>query len=62
VAFLVGLVVAYLASAAGLIGWLSARDVSLCALLGGAFSFVAAIGYFIVSGRELKRRFTQGQG
>jgi uncharacterized RDD family membrane protein YckC len=60
VAFLGGLAVAYLASAAGLIGWLNARDVALCALSGGAFSFVMAVGYFIVSGRELKRRSTQG--
>jgi hypothetical protein len=60
VAFLGGLLVAYLASAAGLIGWLNARDVSLYAFSGGAFSLVMAMGYFIVSDRELKRRFTQG--
>jgi hypothetical protein len=60
VAFLGGLAAAYLGSAAGLIGWLNARDVSLWALLGGAFALIAAIGYFILSDRELKRRFKQG--
>jgi hypothetical protein len=49
-----------LGAAAGLIGWLNARDVSLWALLGGAFALIAAISYFIVSDRELKRRFKQG--
>jgi hypothetical protein len=57
IAFFCGLITAYAAAAAGLIGLLGAHDVALCALYGGAFSFVAAAAYFIVASLEIRHRF-----
>jgi hypothetical protein len=60
-AFVCGLAVAYIAAAAGLIGWMGAREVSAYALFGGAFSFVIAAVYFVIAGLEIKHRVSSAR-
>jgi hypothetical protein len=57
-ALIIGLAVAYAAAAAGLFGWLSAREVSLWALSGTGFALLATIALFVVSDRDIRRRFS----
>jgi hypothetical protein len=61
IAFFCGLVTAYTAAGAGLIGWLGAHEVALYALYGGAFAFIAAAIYFIVASLEIRHRFNSAQ-
>jgi hypothetical protein len=51
-----GLGVAYTSVAAGLVGLLDARTVSLLILIGAGVAFVALILYFGTSDMELRRR------
>ena len=60
-AYVAGLIAAYIGVAAGVIGWFDARAVSFYALSGGAFAFISAIGYFIMSDHEIRRRFSSVQ-
>jgi hypothetical protein len=53
-AFVCGLAVAYIAAAAGLIGWMGSREVAAFALFGGGFSFIIAVAYFIIGELEIK--------
>lgn len=52
------LAVAYGVIAAGLLGWLDARAVSLWTICMGAIALMAAAGYFALSTREISRRFS----
>jgi hypothetical protein len=61
IAFFCGLLIAYTAAGAGLIGWLGAHDVALYALYGGAFAFIVAAVYFIVASLEIRHRFNSAQ-
>jgi hypothetical protein len=51
-----GLGVAYTGTAAGLVGLLDARTVSLVILIGAGVAFVALVLYFGTSDLELRRR------
>jgi hypothetical protein len=51
-----GLAVAYTGAAAGLVGLLDARTVSLVILTGAGVAFVALVLYFGASDLELRRR------
>jgi hypothetical protein len=57
-----GLAVAYASAAAGLVGFIDARTVSLIILIGAAVAFVAMVFYFGVSdlalNRQLRRNLT----
>jgi len=52
-----GLAVAYVSAAAGAIGLIDARSVSLIVLIGTAVALVATVLYFGVSDLEIRRKF-----
>jgi hypothetical protein len=54
---LAGLAVAYVSAAAGAIGLIDARAVSLIILIGTAVALVATVLYFGVSDLEIRRKF-----
>jgi hypothetical protein len=53
----VALAAAYGVAMAGLLGWFDARTVSLATISAGAIALIAAVGYFALSEREIRRRF-----
>jgi hypothetical protein len=56
-AIAVGLTIAYCSAIVGLMGLLGARQVSLYALSGGLVALIGTVGYFVMSDREIRRRF-----
>jgi hypothetical protein len=54
-----GLLLAYGATAAGIVGLLSSWRVALFAIVGAAISFCGIVGYFLVGEAQIKSRLSR---